>query len=478
MLAKELLFISSLLALIQAEETVLGVYIFHRHGDRTSKSTPPTSLTDLGYQQVFQSGNFYRSRYVDSNASSRIFGLATDIVKTSQLSVEAPVDAVLQNSAAGFLQGLYPPVGATLGTQSLANGSSVSAPLNGFQLIPVNAVASASSGANSENSAWLQGQSGCNKAIVSSNNYFFSEEYLNKLSSTSDFYTSLLPVVKGIFTSDTDSFKNAYSVFDYVNVALIHNASIPSGDLLTDEAIFQLRTLADDHEFNLAYNASESIRAIAGSTLAAQIVQQLNNTIVGRSKVPVGIQFGAYASFLSFFGLTQLPAVTENFTAVVDYASSMTFELVTNATVSNTSYPGVDDISVRFLFSNGSAAANPLTTYPLFGQAETVLPWTTFVSEVNKFAIGDQDTWCTQCGNTDGLCASSTATTSATPSATPSSSSSGMSKAVAGVIGAMVTLAVILGLEALVLLVGGFRLVNRKRLAAVPIESASPVAKA
>ncbi|KAH7364315.1 histidine acid phosphatase-like protein [Rhexocercosporidium sp. MPI-PUGE-AT-0058] len=476
MLAKQILFISSLLPLTQAQETVLGVYIFHRHGDRTSKSTPPTSLTDLGYQQVWQSGNFYRNRYVDANAPSPIFGLATDIVKTSQLSVEAPVDTVLQNSAAGFLQGLYPPVGPTLGTQSLANGSSVASPLNGFQLIPVNSVSSASSGANSENSGWLQGQSGCNKAIVSSNNYFFSEEYLDKLNATAGFYSNILPVVKGVFTSTTNSFKNAYTIFDFVNVALIHNSSIPSGDLLTDETIFQLRTLADYHEFNLAYNSSESIRAIAGSTLAAQIVQQLNATIVGKSKVPVGIQFGAYASFLSFFGLTQLPAVSENFTAVVDYASSMTFELVTNATVTNASYPTVDDISVRFFFSNGSAAANPLTAYPLFGQSETTLPWTKFVSEMNKFAIGDQETWCTQCGNTDGLCASTTISSS--PSATPLSSSGGMSKAVAGVIGAMVTLAVILGLEALVLLVGGFRLVNKRRLAAVPVEAASPAIKA
>lgn len=220
MLAKQLLFISSLLPLIQAQETVLGVYIFHRHGDRTSKSTPPTSLTDLGYQQVWQSGNFYRNRYVDANSSSPIFGLATDIVKTSQLSVEAPVDAVLQNSAAGFLQGLYPPVGATLGTQSLANGSSVAAPLNGFQLIPVNAVASASSGANSENSEWLQGQSGCNKAIVSSNNYFFSQEYLNKLNATAGFYSNILPVVQGIFTSATDSFKNAYTGTKHQNILL------------------------------------------------------------------------------------------------------------------------------------------------------------------------------------------------------------------------------------------------------------------
>lgn len=185
-------------------------------------------------------------------------------------------------------------------------------------------------------------------------------------------------------------------VYDLIHVSLIHNASntIASGDLLTSETVFQLQTLADNHEFNLAYNSSEPIRAIAGSTLAAQIVQQLNSTITGKSKSQVGIQFGAYGSFLSFFGLAQLPAVSENFTGVVDYASSMTFELVTNATVSNTSYPSTDDIAVRFLFSNGSAAANPLTPYPLFGQSATVLPWTRFVQEMNSFAIGDQATWC------------------------------------------------------------------------------------
>ncbi|OWP01261.1 histidine acid phosphatase [Marssonina coronariae] len=480
MLTKQLFVVSSLLSSVQAQETVLGVYIFHRHGDRTSKSTPPTSLTNLGYQQVWQSGNFYRNRYVNANSSFHIYGLASDIVETSQLSVEAPADTVLQNSAAGFLQGLYPPTGATLGTQSLANGSSVSAPLDGYQLIPVNTVTSASSGANSENSAWLQGQSGCAKAIVSSNNYFFSDDYFSKLNSTRDFYTSILPVINRTFTAATGTFKNAYTVFDLINVALIHNTSIQSQDLLTGDNLYQLRTLADDHEFNLAYNSSEPIRGIAGSTLAAQIVQQLNTTIVGKSKVPVGVQFGAYASFLSFFGLSQLPAVSENFTGVVDYASSMSFEPVTNATVTSTSYPSDDQISVRFMFSNGSAAANPPTTYPLFGQLETRLPWTTFVSEMNKFAIGDQAAWCSQCGNSTGVCASATATSSgSTPSASAGSASEGgISTTVAGVVGAMVTLAVILSLEALVLLAGRWRLVKQKKVGAVAPEPVSPVTKA
>jgi hypothetical protein len=64
---------------------------------------------------------------------------------------------------------------------------------------------------------------------------------------------------------------NRLLVFDYVHVSEIHNTTIPSGDLLTPEVLFQLQTLADNHEFNLAYNATEPIRAIAGSTLAAQI---------------------------------------------------------------------------------------------------------------------------------------------------------------------------------------------------------------
>ncbi|PQE11621.1 histidine acid phosphatase protein [Rutstroemia sp. NJR-2017a WRK4] len=474
MLGKKVLFVSSILPLIQAQEstpeTVLGVYVFHRHGDRSTKAYAPTSLTDLGYAQVYASGNYYRQRYIDSNASSPIYGISSDLVKTSQLNVQAPVDTVLQNSAAGFLQGLYPPVGATLGSQKLANGTSVEAPLNGYQLIPVQTVTSASSGANSENSAWLQGQSGCANAITSSNDYFFSQEYMTLLNSTKSFYQSLLPVINTTFTSGQDTFKNAYSIFDYIHVSTIHNSSIPSDDLLTNETLFQLQTLADNHEFNLAYNASQPIRAIAGSTLAAQILQQLNTTITGKSKAPLSIQFGAYASFLSFFGLSGLSTLSPNFTGIVDYASSMAFELLTTAPVSNTSYPSVSDISVRFYFANGTASQNPFTAYPLFGQTNVTIPYTTFVDKMNAFAVGDQADWCNVCGNSTGVCADSTASSSSGSSSgsDPSGSGSGsggMSKAVAGVIGAMVTLAVILGLEALALVAGGLRVVSKKRLA-------------
>jgi hypothetical protein len=208
MIAHQLLLIS-LLSLAQAQETILGAFVLHRHGDRTTKAWPPATLTDLGYNQVYEDGTWYRNRYITSSSSS--MGLAQNIVKLSQLSVEAPVDIVLQPAAIGWLQGLYPPVGAQLGSQALANGTTIEAPLNGYQLIPVNQVSSVASSSNSESTVWLQGSSGCANAIISSNNYFISQEYMTTLASTESFYQSLYPVVNGTFASDYLSYKNAYA---------------------------------------------------------------------------------------------------------------------------------------------------------------------------------------------------------------------------------------------------------------------------
>jgi hypothetical protein len=193
----------SLLAGAEAAETVLGAYIFHRHGDRTPKALAPANLTTLGYEEVHRSGQYYNSRYITGD--NKIKGISNEIVQLSQLSVSSPVDNVLQNSAMGFLQGLYPPVQTV---SALANGSDVSAPLNGYQLIPVNTIAT---GAGSEDSGWLQEATNCANAKTSSNNYFESTEYQNTLSSTKDFYNSLMPVVNATFTADQVSFKNAYT---------------------------------------------------------------------------------------------------------------------------------------------------------------------------------------------------------------------------------------------------------------------------
>ena len=264
------------------------------------------------------------------------------------------------------------------------------------------------------------------------------------------------------------------TVWDYINVAEIHNSSIPHSDLLTPSILTQLQALANTHEWGLAYNASEPIRAIAGRELAAQIVQFLNATIEDAGSLPgskYAVQFGAYASFASFFGLADLPSVSEDFTGVTNYASSMVFEMFTKSTtdITTAGYPGVDDIYVRFLYVNGTATdSTPPKSYSLFGTEKESLKWNKFVDNMSHFSIGNTESWCTACGNTTGICeayapsgSGSTATSSAIQS---SRNGNGLSPVVNGVIGAMVTLAIVLGLEALLMLALGLTLVKKSTL--------------
>ncbi|KAK5716331.1 hypothetical protein LTR17_016445 [Elasticomyces elasticus] len=456
----------------QSNETVLGVYMFHRHGDRTSKSTPPANLTDLGYQEVYTSGQYYRSRYIANDATYRINGINADVVKQSQIAVSAPSDTVLQNSAVGFLQALYPPVGTELDTETLKNGTVITAPMEGYQLVPISLV---TAGSGSEDNGWLQSASGCAQAIISSNNYFSSAEYLELLNSTQDLYQSIVPTINGTFNSSTSSFKNAYTVWDLINVAEIHNATFDPTNIITDDIFQDLYALSNTHEWGLAYNSSDKMRAISGMTLAAEIQQSLNNTITSAGKQKINVQFGAYATFASFFGLAipDIETVDPTLMGVADYASALTFEMFTNTSspVSTTSYPSEDEIYVRMMFHNGTTSnISEPTVYPMFGSGQDALAWSDFSAGLSEFAVGTTQQWCTSCGNFTGTCAAYAPNGSAGSSSTTEAGESGrggngLSPAVNGVIGAMVTLAVVLGLEALILLVGGYRVVSKKRLA-------------
>ena len=148
----------------------------------------------------------------------------------------------------------------------------------------------------------------------------------------------------------------------------------------------------------------------------------------------------------------------------------MAFELFTNN--AGQGWPTDADVQVRFLFHNGTASGtSELIGYPLFGGSKNEISWRDFADGMRRFAIEDQKDWCKACGNSTGVCASAAG---GTPPAGETASDGkgdsegkgrGMSNVVAGVVGAMVTLAVILGLEALIVLLGGWRLVSKKRLA-------------
>ena len=124
--------------------TVWSSVLFSRTGERTPiiLGDLPTTLTSLGAQQQYASGLFFRERYLTSFVSNLginsapIQGIQVDNIDSLELYVNALDYQFNIASAQAFLQGLYPPLdvtnGSQTGTSKLANGSSVSS----YHLIP------------------------------------------------------------------------------------------------------------------------------------------------------------------------------------------------------------------------------------------------------------------------------------------------------------------------------------------------------
>ncbi len=203
--------VAAIAPLAASAEQVLGVYVFHRHGDRSAKVLPSVHLTTLGADEVYSSAQFYHDRYVNNSSDLSVSSLSSSKKAVlSQLSITAPKDGVLHTSAQVFVQGLYPPLGDSV-KEKLANGSEITGPLDNYQYIPVNAISDAATADKAESNTWLQGSSGCSNAVISSNAYLASSEYKNQMDSTKGFYHSLMPEIETSFSDDTANFKNAYA---------------------------------------------------------------------------------------------------------------------------------------------------------------------------------------------------------------------------------------------------------------------------
>jgi hypothetical protein len=253
------------------------------------------------------------------------------------------------------------------------------------------------------------------------------------------------------------TYKNAYNIFDLVNVARIHNATSPARNV-SDEDLFQLRTLADSAELGQNWNASDKARAIGAETLSGAVLAQLNETVTSEGKLKFSLFAGSYDTFLAFFGLAGLLDEDPAFHGLPDYASTMAFELFTESDASSFPSDPEKDLRVRWLFRNSTFGE--LETFPLFGTNDDSLPWPKFVSEMEERAITDVGDWCTKCGAKEDFCAAyeTDDDESAETEDEKDGSKGGMSNAVAGVIGAMVTLGVVAIIGAI-----AFMLMRRKK---------------
>ncbi|TQN74093.1 Prostatic acid phosphatase, partial [Colletotrichum shisoi] len=428
--------LASLLAGTAVAETIHGVLVFGRHGDRTTKHYGAQSLTSLGAQQCFEVGSDYRSRYLESDSPHRILDISEDKYVPSQVYASAPDQAILLNTATSFLQGLYPPLvdlNAEVATSTLNNGSTSTSPLNGYQYVLLRGKNS-----NSPDTIWIKGDDGCPANAAAYEAFEASDEFRTRVAETRDFYAGFYDVLESVYDyrPENMTYENAYDIFDLVNVARIHNSTSLARNV-TDEELHRLRALADSAEFGYNFNASQPDRSIRARTLTAGILAQLNQTVASEGKLKFSLLSGSYDTFLAFFGLADLIAVSDDFYGLPDYASTMAFELVSDDAAT---FPAdVDaDLRVRFLFRNSTYGE--LTAFPLFGTGEETLSWPRFVGEMQERAISTVGEWCSACSSLVSFCA---AYQDEAASSSSSSGGGGMSNAVAGVIGAAVTLGVV-----------------------------------
>jgi len=458
MLSREILVLLACSASAIAE-TVHGAVVFSRHGDRTSKHYSGYGLTSLGFQQNFQVGTSYRERYLAADSPQRILNISEDRYVPSQIYGSAPEQRVLVNTAEAFFQGLYPPLDGLdpeLAAQELNNGSDISNPLSGYQYVYLQAADGAS-----PNTIWIKGDDGCPAVTSAQDSFETSAEFTSRVESTKSFYEGFWDLLENVYdyTRDMMSYENAYDIFDLINVAQIHNSTVPRN--VSDEEMLQLRTLADSWEFGTNFNASEPGRSIGGRTLMGAIYRQLNQTVATEGRLKFSLLAGSYDTFLAFFGLSDLTAADTDFFGLPDYASTMAFELFTAEDM--TSFPeDASTLNVRFLFKNGTTGA--LEQFPLFGTTDDALSWADFAAQVEERGITEVSQWCDICSSTEDFCLPYQ-----TESGNGSNGNGGLSNAEAGVIGAMVTLGVVAIVGALAFVL----MRRRRRSAAMPVHEKS-----
>lgn len=235
---------------------------------------------------------------------------------------------------------------------------------------------------------------------------------------------------------------NAYPIFDYINVGMIHNSTIAKR--VTPTEIYQLRTLADSQQWgfngDIASVKSPGVLPISGRTLASKILIQLASIIDSDGKKnKFSLLVGSYDTFLSFFALSQLPNSDKNFLGLPEYASTIAFELISYSEDGTLPRDG-KDLYVRFLFRNGTDDANPLREYPIFGHAsaDAVMPWADFREEMAGVSVSSASQWCGLCEATQSFCPVSARFS--IPSAQKSQKKQTLSPTIAGVVGAICAL--------------------------------------
>ncbi|THU86228.1 phosphoglycerate mutase-like protein [Dendrothele bispora CBS 962.96] len=366
---------------------VLGVVVIARHGDRQGFYQDPntytassTVITPLGEVQEFRLGQLIRSHYLNSSSPLFISGVNSSVPDQTQILARADAGGeggVIVNSAMALLQGLFP--ANPNATTTLANGTTVSAPLNGYQYLPIESV-------EPDNDVSLEGWTQCAAFDQSTQNFYQSAVFQQKKAESASFLSQLPRYLDG----RNATLENMWNIFDFMNVEDIHDSSFAQN--LPENFLEQARDLANFHEYGVFSDPDlAGIGNIAFRTTLPSVLNGLNS--IQNSSQPLKLVYEAvsYKPFLSMFNMTGAAAMNPQLAGVVNYAAAVILEVLQPSDSSS-------EPVIRFKFKNGTDDPD-FKTYNFMNSTQDVA-LSTFVNYMAPAAINSTSEWCTICGNT------------------------------------------------------------------------------
>ncbi|KAK6362206.1 hypothetical protein TWF730_005902 [Orbilia blumenaviensis] len=476
---------------IASNGTLLSVFMFHNHCDRTSLILPDGtqggSFGAEGATMCYTDGAYYWNKYLRKGSPLKIYG-TSQIFNPEYMNAEVPNMDLSIQSAMAFMQGFYKPVdlqsSVTSGESMLAadNSTFMNGPLQGFQYAPITTYRS-----TDPQSIWIAGNlQQCTNQKISSAQYYSTDDYKEVLEESKPFFEALYePYFAGVFEDYHMVFYYAYSLYDYVS----QNRAAGNSTLLemSDEDFDQLHAYANHLQFNVYGNTTTSLnpnwvaadqtkdlRDVGGRLIAGKIARDFRTSISspgGRAN-KINFVLSGYDIMLSFFAIANLPSRSSNFLGLPDLGSSMVFELYTDDETINTDHIiSPETFKVAFGFRNGTSVDDTLTYWPLFDQDsdEFSMPYSDFLQKLDEVAVTSLGQWCNVCSAKLDFCQATGPVNSPSGSngGQNSSQRNGLAPAVAGVIGAIIMLALVGIAAAIAFLVFGVGVKRDRRRGSV-----------
>ncbi|KAL6304956.1 phosphoglycerate mutase-like protein [Sparassis latifolia] len=363
---------------------VLGVVVLARNGDReeyyqdpVTYQPGPTLSTPLGEVQAHQLGHYLRNTYLNPESSSHVKGVNSNLVDLQQVHVRVKVGgegSSVFDSATALLQGLFPPNPNNRIT--LANGTTVVAPLNGYQYIPVETV-------EPSNDRSLESWTDCPAFQKHVEKVLASSEFREVAHGAQAFFTDVRDFVFGRPTT----MENWYNVWDYMNTELVHNRTYAHRLLPT--FIEHARGLANFRENAIFSDPSMGgIGNIASRTALSSIIESLQRIAYNGDPLQFMLIETTYQPFISLFHQTEIVKSHPELAAIPDYGSALAIELRRSRS------PDTRDF-LRFKFKNGTND-DELRTVHVFGHPEDI-PLTEFIYRLENSVINSNADWARAC---------------------------------------------------------------------------------